>query len=111
MTRRPSPPWGLSWVASGAMRVRVRLFAVLRERAGRDVLELDLPDGASVADALAAVGDLAGDLPLVLAVNREYAPADQRLRPATSSRCCRRSAAAGPPSTSPCATPRSRSTR
>jgi molybdopterin synthase catalytic subunit len=61
------------------MRVRVRLFAVLRERAGRDVLELDLPDGASVADALAAVGDLAGDLPLVLAVNREHAPAAQRL--------------------------------
>ncbi len=63
------------------MHVRVRLFAVLRERAGRDVLELDLPDGASVADALAAVGDLAGDLPLVLAVNREHAPRAQRLAP------------------------------
>src|SRR4051794_41872377 len=63
------------------MRVRVRLFAVLRERAGRDVLELDLPDDASVADALAAVGDLAGDLPLVLAVNREHAPPGRRLAP------------------------------
>src|SRR4051812_1557877 len=63
------------------MRVRVRLFAVLRERAGRDVLELDLPDDASVADALAAVGDLAGDLPLVLAVNREHAPPGTRLAP------------------------------
>lgn len=62
------------------MRVRVRLFAQLRERAGRAELELDLPDGARVADALAAVEDLAAGLPLVLAVNREYAPRDQELR-------------------------------
>jgi len=55
------------------MRVRVRLFAILRERAGTGELELDLPDGARVADALAAVADLAAGLPLVLAVNREYA--------------------------------------
>jgi molybdopterin converting factor subunit 1 len=55
------------------MRVRVRLFAALRERAGRDALELDLPEGARVSDALAAVDDLAGGLSLVLAVNREYA--------------------------------------
>src|SRR4051794_22424983 len=63
------------------MLVHVRLFAMLRERAGRDVLELDLPDGARVSDALAAVDDLAGGLPLVLAVNREYAPPDQPLAP------------------------------
>ena len=56
--------------------VRVRLFAMLRQRAGRDALELELPDGARVADALAAVDDLAGGLPLVLAVNREYAAPD-----------------------------------
>lgn len=61
------------------MRVRVRLFAILRERAGTDELELDLPDGARVADALAAVEGLAAGLPLVLAVNREYADADAAL--------------------------------
>jgi len=61
------------------MTVRVRLFAVLRERAGRDVLELELPEGARVADALAAVHDLAGGLSLVMAVNREYANADSLL--------------------------------
>jgi molybdopterin synthase catalytic subunit len=61
------------------MVVRIRLFAMLRERAGRDVLELELPDGARVADALAAVGDLAAGLPLVLAVNREYAPPERPL--------------------------------
>jgi MoaE-MoaD fusion protein len=60
------------------MRVQVRLFAALRERAGRDALELELPEGARVSDALAAVDELAGGLSLVLAVNREYAdPADE----------------------------------
>jgi molybdopterin synthase catalytic subunit len=61
------------------MRIRVRLFAVLRERAGQDVLELDLPDGALVADALAAVEHLAPGVPLVLAINREYASPDSPL--------------------------------
>ena len=62
------------------MVVHIRLFAALRERAGRDRLELELPEGALVADALAAVDHLAGGLSLVLAVNREYAPRDQALQ-------------------------------
>jgi molybdopterin synthase catalytic subunit/molybdopterin converting factor small subunit len=52
------------------------LFAGLRERAGRDELVLDLPDGARVADALAQVEHLAPGVSLVLAVNREYAEPD-----------------------------------
>src|SRR3954463_9921511 len=66
---------------SMSMTVTVRLFAILRQRAGRDRLELELPDGARVADALRAVDELAGGLSLVMAVNREYAAADQRLEP------------------------------
>ena len=31
------------------MKIRVRLFAVAREAAGRDWLELDLPEGATIA--------------------------------------------------------------
>src|SRR3954454_9694279 len=62
-----------------SMLVRVRLFAQLRERAGRDAVELDLPDGARVADALAALDDVAGGLPVVMAVNREYAGAEHVL--------------------------------
>ncbi|HEV7495637.1 molybdenum cofactor biosynthesis protein MoaE [Baekduia sp.] len=58
------------------MKVSIRLFAGLRERAGRDELELELPDGARVADALAEVQHLAPGVSLVLAVNREYADAD-----------------------------------
>jgi molybdopterin synthase catalytic subunit len=61
------------------MLVRIRLFAALRERAGRDTVELELADGATVSDALAAVDEIAGGLSLVLAVNREYAPETQVL--------------------------------
>ena len=55
------------------MRVVVRLFAGLRERAGTDRRELDLDDGASVEDVWPAL-DL-GDEPagLLYAVNRTYA--------------------------------------
>jgi molybdopterin converting factor subunit 1 len=63
------------------MRIRVRLFAMLRERAGADELELDLPDGARVGDALARVGHIAGGMPLVMAVNRVYAKDDAPLSP------------------------------
>jgi molybdopterin synthase catalytic subunit len=65
--------------------VRVRLFAILRERAGRESIELDLADKATVSDALRALSELpalAGvldRLPVVMAVNREYATMDTRL--------------------------------
>lgn len=55
------------------MRVRIRLFASLRERAGASELTLELPDGARVGDALGELRWLTGDLRAVLAVNREYA--------------------------------------
>jgi molybdopterin converting factor subunit 1 len=55
------------------MHVRVALFAGLRERAGCAELALELPDGASVGDALARLSALTEGVPVVLAVNREYA--------------------------------------
>ena len=61
------------------MTVTVRLFAMLRERAGAGQLELELPDGARVRDALDRLGGLADGLPLVMAVNREYAAEDRQL--------------------------------
>ena len=66
--------------------MRIRLFAQLRERAGTGELSLELPEGARVRDALAAdaVASLADGLPLVMAVNREYADADAPLAAATS---------------------------
>jgi len=52
---------------------------MLRERAGCEEVELELPEGARVGDALARVEDIAGGLALVMAVNREYAGADAAL--------------------------------
>jgi MoaE-MoaD fusion protein len=65
------------------MEVTVRLFAMLRERAGADSLTLELPDGARVGDALASdeLAPLADGIPLVMAVNREYADAEHVLDP------------------------------
>ena len=62
------------------MRVVVRLFAGLRERAGTDRRELDLDDGAAVEDVWPALG--LGDEPagLLYAVNRTYADPGQALR-------------------------------
>jgi MoaE-MoaD fusion protein len=61
------------------VRVVVRLFAGLRERAGTDRRELDLDDSASVEDVWPAL-DL-GDEPagLLYAVNRTYADRGQAL--------------------------------
>jgi molybdopterin converting factor subunit 1 len=64
-----------------SVEVTVRLFAMLRERAGARELTIELPDGARVRDALDSLGDLAEGLPLVMAVNREYAEEDQVLDP------------------------------
>ncbi len=67
------------------MRISVRLFAVLRERAGRGALELDLPEGATVGDAIDRLREEPGlDEPLerirvAVAVNREYASPAERL--------------------------------
>ena len=54
--------------------VSVQLFAGLRERAGADRVELDLPEGATVADVLEAME--VGPRDCVVAVNREYAAPD-----------------------------------
>jgi molybdopterin synthase catalytic subunit/molybdopterin converting factor small subunit len=61
------------------VRVVVRLFAGLRERAGTDRRELELDEGAAVEDVWAAL-DL-GEEPagLLYAVNRAYADRDQQL--------------------------------
>jgi MoaE-MoaD fusion protein len=61
------------------MQVRVRLFAVLRERAGAGEIELDLPEGAVVGDALERVQTLTDGVPVVMAINHEYADASAPL--------------------------------
>jgi molybdopterin synthase catalytic subunit/molybdopterin converting factor small subunit len=69
------------------MRLSVRLFAILRERAGADTVEIELGAGATAADALAALraeprlAELLERMPARLAVNREYALAETPLAP------------------------------
>jgi molybdopterin synthase catalytic subunit len=66
--------------------ISVRLFAILRERAGRDTVALELSEGATVDDALMALGAHDGlaealdRMPVVMAVNRVYADRERALR-------------------------------
>lgn len=65
------------------MRVVVRLFASYREAAGVPRIELDLPDGSAVRDAVAEVERrhprLAGGRRIVIARDREYVRAEEAL--------------------------------
>lgn len=67
------------------MQVRVRLFASLRETVGRERLELQLPEGASVEEAWRRLADQHPALEprrqsLAAAVNRTYAAFDATLK-------------------------------
>ncbi len=69
---------------SGAVQINVLFFAVFRERLGRDSQELELPQGATAADAIAAlaseheaVASLQGRFRV--AVNREMVADDHPL--------------------------------
>jgi len=55
------------------VKLQVRLFAALRERAGSGTLEVELPDGAALGEVWPALG--LGEEPagLLYAVNRAYA--------------------------------------
>jgi molybdopterin synthase catalytic subunit len=68
----------------GSVDVTVRLFAVLREQAGASTLDLELDEGATVADAISelrrgALSGLPEGAPFVTAVAREYVETDHEL--------------------------------
>jgi molybdopterin synthase catalytic subunit/molybdopterin converting factor small subunit len=71
----------------GSMTIRVRLFAVLRQRTGRESIEIQVSEGATVGDALAVLAaepgldELLGRLPVRMAVNRDYADPATKLAP------------------------------
>lgn len=56
----------------GSMTVTVLLFAGLRRLVGRDEVTVELPAGATAADAARAAG-VPDDVPHVLAVDEDYA--------------------------------------
>jgi molybdopterin converting factor subunit 1 len=57
---------------TGTMTLEVKLFAMLRERAGSDSVAVELPEGATVGDLLGELAPLIGAMPVRAAVNREY---------------------------------------
>jgi molybdopterin converting factor subunit 1 len=66
------------------MRVRILFFGILREMVGKSVDLIDLPEGASVRDALARYESQVPKLKellssLALAVNQQYAGPDKKL--------------------------------
>jgi molybdopterin converting factor subunit 1 len=68
------------------MVLQVRLFAVLRERAGRGSLEIEVAEGATVAEAMRALAaesealaEALEAMPVVMAVNRSYVGTDATL--------------------------------
>ena len=66
------------------MTITVKLFAAARDAAGREVEAVDLPPGASVADAEAALRERLPDAAALLgasafAVNRAYAKRTTKL--------------------------------
>jgi molybdopterin converting factor subunit 1 len=68
-----------------SVRVVVRLFAILRERAGTGEFELDLPAGATVATAAERLGEVYPAVRdharhVAYAVNREYVGPTTQLR-------------------------------
>ena len=69
------------------MTVTVRLFAILREHAGVESIEVELENGATLAEALEEIsadpnlGDLLRRMPVTMAVNREYADPETAREP------------------------------
>jgi molybdopterin converting factor subunit 1 len=74
------------------LTVRLKLFAAARDLAGRDVLELELPDDATVAmlrrELTSRVPALAPLAPhLMFAVNQQYAGNDATIPPDAEVAC------------------------
>jgi molybdopterin synthase catalytic subunit len=67
------------------MIVRLKMFAILREKSGVSEIDLELNDGATVATAIAEVGKRFASAVAILshcasAVNQEYAKPNSLLR-------------------------------
>jgi sulfur-carrier protein len=74
------------------MKAQVRLFAIARQLAGRDVVTVDVPDGATIADlrtALHAACPQLGDAlrHMLFAVAADYAADTTPLPPAADIAC------------------------
>ncbi len=74
------------------MKIRARLFAAARQAAGRESLEIDLPEGATIADLR---DRLAGMIPsaaglirhMMFAIDTRYVPLETLLHPDADVAC------------------------
>jgi molybdopterin converting factor subunit 1 len=74
------------------VKVRVRLFAVARQAAGQDAVEVELPEGATVGelrDRLALQAPALSGLlrHMMFAIDAQYVPLDAVLRPDADVAC------------------------
>ena len=74
------------------MKVRVRLFAMAKQVAGRDSVELDLPEGATIAQLREQLGarvpQLSGIVAqMMFAVDVQYANDQTRIPPGADVAC------------------------
>jgi molybdopterin converting factor small subunit len=74
------------------VRIRVRLFAVAKQVAARDSIDLELPEGATIAEVRRRLGDEVPQLSglvwqMMFAVNAQYAE-DAAVIPAGADVAC-----------------------
>lgn len=74
------------------MQIRVKLFAVAKQAAGADFIDLELPESATVADVRDALVSALPDLAparnyLLFAVNAEYAADTKPVGPSNEVAC------------------------
>ena len=74
------------------MKIRVRLFAVARQMAGRDSVELELPEGATVAQLRTRLGTQIPPLSeivaqMLFAVDMQYAGDETPIPPNADVAC------------------------
>lgn len=67
------------------MRIQVRFFAILRDKAKQSAIQLELADRSTVAEAFVRLGELYPDIAVYLprvsaAVNREYVRGEHVLK-------------------------------
>ena len=74
----------MTGLSCNPMRITVRFFAILKDRAGTDHAILDLPDNSTITTALPIIAQrfpmTGGYASIAFAVNQSYASADTVLR-------------------------------
>lgn len=74
------------------MKIQLRLFAVAKQMAGRDSIELELPEGATIAELRHELGDRVPELSgltaqMMFAIDAEYAADDDTIGPGADLAC------------------------